>query len=122
MTAEPYSYTLTVNDARRAGVPVEILMDPYAKERSVLRYSGLSLLAVGGTMGLWWGIQAGNDNKRLIELSDIDVTDQNSNLVKNTTPITKPRSPAKTGDIGLSVTSFVLAVLGGAGLGYSFTF
>ena len=122
VTTEPYSYTLTVNDARRDGVPVEILMDPNAKKRNTLRYSGLSLLAGGGTMGLWWDIQAGRDNKRLSELSNTQITSEHSPLVANSSADYEAALRNKNRDIGLSVTGFVLALLGGAGLGFSFTF
>lgn len=122
ITAEPYSYTLTVSDAKRDGVPVDILMDPYAKKRGVLRYSGLSLLAAGGSMGLWWSMQAGRDSKRLSDLSDTTVSDQNSPLVANRRSDYEAALRTKNRDIGLSVTSFVLALLGGVGLGFSFTF
>lgn len=122
VTAEPYSYTLTVNDAKRDGVPVDILMDPYAKKRSVLRYSGLSVLAAGGSMGLWWSIQVGRDNRRLSDLSDTSVSDQNSPLVANHRSDYEAALRTRNRDTGLTVTSFVLALLGGIGLGFSFTF
>jgi hypothetical protein len=122
VTSEPYSYTLTVNDAKRDGVPVNFLMDPNANKRSIIRYSGLSLLAGGSTMGLLWSIQAGNDNKRLIELGNTTVTDQNSNLVHNSNADYNTAQRDKNRDIGLSVAGFVLAIIGGAGLGFSFTF
>ncbi len=43
VTAEPYSYTLSVKSASVDGVPVKILRDPDAPRRNVLRYTGLSL-------------------------------------------------------------------------------
>jgi hypothetical protein len=114
VTAEPYSYTLTVNDARRDGIPVDILMDPSAKKRKILRYAGLSLLAGGGTGGLLWGLQAGRDKKRLVDLT--------RDLVHNGPADYDAALRVRNTDIALSVTSFVLAALGGAGLGFSFTF
>jgi hypothetical protein len=122
VTIEPYSYTLTINDAKRDGVPVEILMDPYAKKRSVMRYSGLGLLAGGGATGLWFTIQAGRDEKRLSELGDLRVTDQNSPLVSKTDTDYQAALREKNRDIGFLVTGFALAAIGGVGLVFSFTF
>jgi hypothetical protein len=120
--AKPFSYVLSINDARRDGVPVRILMDPYAKKRSTLRYGGLSLFVGGATLGLWSGIQASRDQQRMNAFSDTAVVSQASNLVANRSADWAQAKQNRDRDVGLSIGGFSLAVLGGCGFGFSFIF
>ena len=49
---DPFSYTLSVKDAKVDGVPVKILDDPLAEKRTIFRYSGLCLFLGGGILGV----------------------------------------------------------------------
>ena len=120
--AKPYSYALSISDARKDGVPVKILMDPSAKKRSAFRYGGLSLLAGGITMGIWNGVQASRDQKRLNDLSDKQVISPASNIVANASSDWTKAKQNRDRDIAVSVGGLSLAVLGGCGFSFSFIF
>jgi hypothetical protein len=120
--AEPFTYALTLDDARKDGVPVAVLMDPRAKKRSILRYGGLSLLAGGITLTVWCSVLVGHDQQRMAALKDSHVTDENSNLVKNLRADWEKAERDKNRDVGFTMGSLVLAFIGGSGFGFSFTF
>jgi hypothetical protein len=122
ITTVPFSYALSIDDARKDGVPVKVLMDPHAKKRNILRYSGLSLLAGGCIATVWSAVQFRNDQQRVSDLSNVTVSDANSNLVRNKKSDWEKAQSDRNLDAGLTVSSFVLAFLGGVGFGFSFTF
>jgi hypothetical protein len=122
VSAQSFTYALTIDDARKDGVPVKILMDPRAKKRTFFRYSGLSFLAAGCATAIWSATQLRQDGGRLTEVSDAEVVDENSNLVKNEPSVWESASSKRNWDTGVAVIGSVLAVLGGAGFGFSFTF
>jgi hypothetical protein len=78
----PYSYNLPLKDAVVDGVPVKILMDPNAKARNILRYTGLiCFLGSGGVAGYYTN-ETIKDNKYLDELSP-QLNSTSSESVKN---------------------------------------
>jgi hypothetical protein len=122
VSANPFSYALTVDDARKDGVPVKILMDPRAKKRNHFRYYGLGLLAGGCITVVWSATQLQHDRERVAELSDVIVINQNSNLVKNAQRDWEKAESDKNLDKGVMTISSILAFFGGVGFGLSFTF
>ena len=122
VSAQSFTYALTVDDARKDGIPVKILMDPGAKKRIIFRYSGLSLFAAGCATVIWSAAQLDQDQARLSALSSRDGTDENGNLIKNDGKDWESAHSEKNADIGGAVIGSVLAVLGGVGFGFSFTF
>jgi hypothetical protein len=122
VSAQSFTYALTVDDARKDGIPVKILMDPRARERSFFRYSGLSLLAAGCATALWSAAQLDQVQTRLNAFSDSEIKDERSNLIKNNRSDWESAKAEKNTDIGGAVIGSVLAVLGGVGFGMSFTF
>jgi hypothetical protein len=122
VTAQPFSYALTIDDARKDGVPVKILMDPRAKKRNLFRYGGLTLLVGGCAASIWSMAQNKRDQERLNALSDPTVRNENSNLVKNENSDWEKARSDKNLDIAIGVITGCLAVLGGTGFGFSFTF
>jgi hypothetical protein len=109
---KPYSYALTINDAKKDGVPVEILMDPLARKRTMLRYGGFSLVAGGLTMGVWG----------LVLLSDKKVIDENSTIVAKLSHDRAIAVNERNRDRWMTGISFLLASAGGAGVVWSFLF
>jgi hypothetical protein len=118
----PYSYGLTIADARKDGVPVKILMDPMGKKRTMLRYCGIGLCAAGCVTGIWSGVQAGNDEKTLNGLKDNTIADIHDNLYQNSSSVYNKALQTRNRDVWIAVTGFVLALLGATGVGLSFTF
>jgi hypothetical protein len=50
---QPFSYSLSIKDLEREGVPLSILNDPFASRRSVFRYGGITLFFTGLGVGIW---------------------------------------------------------------------
>jgi hypothetical protein len=122
VTSRPFSYALTIEDARKDGVPVKILMDPHAAKRNGLRYGGIGLFIGGMGIGIWNCIQLNQDLHRLSELKDTRVTSENSNLVKNLLSDWDKAEGDKNRNTGFAAAGFILAVIGGAGFSFSLTF
>jgi hypothetical protein len=122
VSANPFTYALTIDDARKDGVPVKILMDPRAKKKNIFRYYGLGLLAGGCITVVWSATQLQHDRERVVELSDLIVINQNSNLVKNKLKDWESAESAKNLDKGVMAISSILAFFGGIGFGISYTF
>jgi hypothetical protein len=122
VSAKPYSFSLTIADARKDGVPVKILMDPMGKKRTILRYCGIGLCAAGCVTGIWSGVQAGKDEKTLNSLKDTRIAHIDDNLYQNSSSVYNKALQARNRDRGFAVTGFALALLGAAGVGFSFTF
>ena len=116
------TYVLTLDDARKDGVPVSVLMDPRAKKRAVFKLGGLTLLTGGCVMAVWAGIQLSHDQSRLSGLSTTDAKDPNGSLFKNTGNDWKNAQIARDLDRTLTTVGILCALIGGAGFGLSFTF
>jgi hypothetical protein len=119
---KPYSYALTINDAKKDGVPVAILMDPLAKKRSFLRYGGFSLVAGGLTMGAWGLVLLSHDQQKVEELSDKNVIDENSTLVAKLSHDRATAVNDRNRDRWMAGISFLLASAGSTGVVWSFLF
>jgi hypothetical protein len=111
---EPYSYTLSVKDARVDGVPVKILSDPVAGKRTAVRYAGFSLFLGGVVLGLLETGQYNQDVKRLDELKGDLVTYQNADFL----PVRSKRNAAAF----FMVLGYVIGLAGAGGFSWSFTF
>ena len=122
VTLGPFAYAVTLDDARKDGVPVNVLMDPRAKKRGVFKFGGLTLLTGGCVMAVWSGVQMQRDQNRLNGLSRTEVVDEHSSIVLNTNPDWENAKNARNIDRGLTVSGIICALLGGAGFGFSFTF
>jgi hypothetical protein len=122
VSSKPFSYALTIADARKDGVPVKILMDPNFAKRSICKYGGLSVLVGGISTGIWSCVQLNQDRHRLSELQDTRVIDEKSNLVVNQLADWDKTESNKNRDTGFAVASFILAFTGCVGISFSFTF
>jgi hypothetical protein len=119
---KPYSYALTINDAKKDGVPVEILMDPQARKRTILRYGGFSLVAGGLTMGVWSLVLLNHDQQSLDALSKKVVIDQNSPIVVKLKRDWEKARDDRNRDRWMAGISFLLASAGSIGVSWSFLF
>ena len=118
----PITYALTLDDAKKDGVPVKILMDPQARKRSVLKFGGLSLFTGGCFMAIFSAIQLRGDQTRLNGLSDKKITDERSNVFVNSGADWRKAQIDRNRDLALTVVGICGAVAGGVGFGISFTF
>jgi hypothetical protein len=119
---KPYSYSLTLADAKKDGVPVTILMDPMARKRNEARYGGFGLLAAGLTMGIWSSALLNTDQQKLDQLSTKTVIDENSPLVSNSKNDRTKAEDNRDRDRWLTAAGCALAVIGAAGFTLSFRF
>jgi hypothetical protein len=123
VSTESYFYALTISDAKKDGVPVAILMDPMAKKRDAFRYGGFSLGAGGLTIGALGLILLSGDQKKLDALSDKTVADDLPNpTVSKVNNDWEKAHGRRDRDRWMAGISFSLAIIGGAGFGWSFTF
>jgi hypothetical protein len=114
VTAEPFSYTLSVKNASVDGVPVKLLRDPDAPRRNVLRYSGLSLFVSGVVAGAVFTTQWDASKRRMNEVAADLFTYQNSDFVS--------AQSDRNRNAGLMTAGYVLGFIGACGFAYSFFF
>jgi hypothetical protein len=119
---KPYSYALTINDAKKDGVPVAVLMDPNAGKRNILRYGGFSLVAGGLTMGVWSLVLLNHDQQNLDILSDNGVIDENSPVVSNSGGDWEKAQDDRNRDRWMAGIGVLLATIGSTGVIWSFSF
>lgn len=115
---EPFEYALTVDDPALQGVPLDILKDPKAPLRNSARYAGLSLAVGGCVLGIMYAVRYNDALDRLAELSS---TSDHNLTTGSSAQWTKQRD-LKNQALGLMLTGFGIAVIGGGGLVWSFTF
>jgi len=114
-----FSHSVAVKDATVDGVPVKILRDPQATKRNVIRYTGLGLLVGGVALGGVSGWRLRESMPEYVALQGRDsanVVTVNGAVLFNDAEIRFKRDRA-----GL-IAGSVLALLGGIGLWWTFTF
>ena len=111
---EPYSYTLSVKDARVDGVPVKILSDPMARKRSILRYSGMCLFLGGGILGILENGQYIQDVKHVNEIK--------GDLFNNLSPDYQNALSKRNDSVLLMGLGYFLCIAGACGFSWTFTF
>jgi hypothetical protein len=117
-TTEPFSYVLDMKDASVDGVPVDILRDPLAKKRNVLRYTGLAVLVAGvACTGYfsWQAYEAEQDFEPLRANDDL-------NLRNYSNTDWKKARDTRNENIVYSACSGVGLLLGLTGFVWTFTF
>jgi hypothetical protein len=67
-------------------------------------------------------VQAGKDEKTLNSLKDTQIAHIDDNLYQNSSSVYNKALQARNRDEWIAVTGFALALLGAAGVGFSFTF
>ncbi len=122
VTALPFSYAVTVDDARSEGVPIHLLADPQAKKRAVFRYGGLGVLVGSVSLTVAANVFLGNDMRRIKELQNTEVTGPSSNLVTHSQKDFENALSSKNVDVAAFVGSIAGALIGASGLVASFTF
>jgi hypothetical protein len=116
--AGPFSYVLSTKDAMVDGVPVKLLRDPAAPKRNTYRYAGLGLLLAGAALGVVELVSYRQADNQLSQLSSLN----DSNLRYNTSKQWDDTHSTRTWSAVGSAAGFVVGVVGGAGLVWSFTF
>jgi hypothetical protein len=111
---EPYSYTLSVKDAKVDGVPVKILADPVAGKRTMARFGGFFLF-LGGTI---YGIaETGpyiQDAKRFKEIQRDTINYLDKDF--------KAAQSKRNTSAFLMVLGYIIGLAGACGFSWSFTF
>ena len=118
VTAEPFTYTLSVKDATVDGVPARILRDPTAVRRNVARYSGLAVFVGGCAAGAYFTNYFVESQRELDALSSREI----DNLVNHDgDDWREARNERNTNRTFLSA-GFAAGLLGAVGFTVSFAF
>lgn len=115
---KPFSFTVSLKDATIDGVPVNILRDPQAVKRNTFRYSGLTVMAGGIALGSVFGVKYVESRKISRAFSSTDT----SNTLHYSIAICAAAHDQRRRDGTATVIGALLAVAGGAGFYWTFTF
>jgi hypothetical protein len=115
----PFSHAVAVKDATIDGVPVNILRDPLAPKRNIIRYSGLTFMVVGVALSSISGLRLRDSQAEFEALSSPDTS---NTLRENGDVLWEEAHARRDRDrVGL-VAGTLLTLLGGIGLWWTFTF
>jgi hypothetical protein len=115
---KPFDYALSGFDPSLMRVPAGILKDPQGISRTILRYGGTAIAATGLVMAMIWG------NK--LSLSSHEFSNRSArnedNLAHYSDASWNSARMNKNRDAAILLAGCSVAVLGGIGIGWSFTF
>ncbi len=114
----PFSFTVSLKDATVDGVPVKILHDPLAVKRNGVRYSGLTLFFGGSVVGGLFGREYSRSDAAFTALSSRDT----SNTLHHTNSDWISARDKRNFDRVMALTGALIAITGGVGFWWSFTF
>jgi hypothetical protein len=112
----PFNYVLSIKDAVKDGVPVDIFKDPLAPRRNTLRYTGLTLFAGGCAAGVYQVNQSIQSQARVDSLQSLDT------YIGKHEPEFTAAQKERTKDFLLTGAGFLVAILGAIGFSWTFTF
>jgi hypothetical protein len=115
---KPFTYELNMKDAATDGVPINILRDPLAPRRNIVRYVGLCALLGGLGSGGYFGWQAWKQEQDLKPLS----SDASDNTRKNSNMAWTNVHDQRNKYITYSAISGAAVLLGLTGFVWTFTF
>jgi hypothetical protein len=118
VTDQPYEYALSANDPSLRGVPVVILKDPNASSRTILRYSGAAISLTGFVMEIIFASKLSSASR---EFDAASGTDQ-ANLAGSSGASWSEKRNAKNKDFASLIAGIGVLIIGGIGVGWSFTF
>ena len=118
VTDQPYEYALSANDPSLRGVPVAILKDPNASSRTILRYSGAAISLTGFIMGIVFSSKLSTASHEFDAISGKERT----NLAGNSSASWIETRNIKNKDLATLVAGLSVLIIGGIGIGWSFTF
>jgi hypothetical protein len=115
---QPFDYALTGIDPSLMRVPAGILKDPQGISRTILRYSGVATAVTGLVMAMIWGNKYSLSSH---EFSNRSARNED-NLAHYSEASWNSARMNKNRDAAVLLTGCSVAVLGGIGIGWSFTF
>lgn len=118
VTDQPYEYALSANDPSLKGVPVVILKDPNAFPRTILRYSGVAMGLTGFIAGIVFTSKLSTASHDFKAIS----SKEQANLAGKSSASWNDARNAKNKDIASLISGFSILIIGGIGIGWSFTF
>jgi hypothetical protein len=114
----PYEYALSRDDPALERIPADILRDPLARRRGILRYGGVALTVAGATVAIASGAALPAANRRLDQLSARDY----ENLAYNSSADWNHAHAQRARSLAGLVVGAALAAAGAVGVGWTFTF
>jgi hypothetical protein len=118
VTNQPYDYSLSVSDLSLMKIPANILKDPQATSRMILRYSGIVTSIAGLVMAM---IGGSNLNMSSHEFNSMSAT-TDENLAHQSSSSWNSARLKKNKDSAALFAGCGIAIVGGIGIGWSFTF
>ncbi len=115
----PYRYVLSKKDATIDGVPVNLLKDPLAPRRNIVRYTSLAAILGGCAATAFQALEYRDSQERLESLSD---KDDFENLQKHTSEDWEVAQENRNFDILLGGAGLGVGLLGIIGFVWTFTF
>lgn len=122
VTDKPYSYTLSVADATIDGVQINLLKDPLAPRRNIMRYSSLVATISGIGLGVYYAIQFNNSWDKWKKVNDANYVENNPDILTNNLNYWDEAKSNKNRDLSLTSIGFGVGLLGTIGFVWSFNF
>jgi hypothetical protein len=118
VTDQPYDYALSAIDPSLIRVPAGILKDPKAVSRMVIRSTGIAAAGAGIVMGMIWGSKLSHSSHEFTSRS----SRSEDNLARYSGSSWNAARMNKNRDAAVLLTGCAVAVVGGVGIGWSFSF
>ena len=114
----PYTYALSLRDAKAEGISIKLVDDPKAIKRNVFRYTGV-LLLTGGAVAAVYGYNRYEDSRDDFEAKS---SDDFKNLNTYTKKDWEEAKQEKSLDMALTGSCIGLSLIGAIGFVWTFTF
>jgi len=119
VTGDSYQYTLSTKDASKDGIPINLLQDPLAPRRNILRYSGLAAAVGGFGVGIYYATQFSGSWKKWEE---VNAPNPDLNILQKDPEYYEQTQDQKNKDLLLMCVGMGVGLLGSLGFTLSFTF
>jgi hypothetical protein len=118
VTEEPYEYSLSIRDLEKEGIPINILKDPLAPRRNIVRYSSIAAIAGGVALGIVYGLAYAD----AVETFNARSAKDPQNLAQHSDADWNAALSAKRRTFAGTLAGAGVFLIGGIGLYISFTF
>jgi len=113
---QPFTYTYLTDDSEVKKQIAAEFYDPVIRRRSMLRYTGISLLVGGCALGIWKTLDYRNSSAEFEKLNDFHKNAQQKDVDDKWEAARKQRNA----DLGMLLGGFATALVGGAAVTISF--
>ncbi len=119
VTSTSYQYILSTKDATKDGVPINLLKDPLATRRNILRYTGLAATVGGFGVGIYYATQFSNSYE---DWKEINSPNPDKEILQKDPGYYERTCDKKNNDLLLMCVGMGVGLLGSLGFALTFTF